>query len=121
MAAESLALVAHALRAARPGLCTVLGVAGGRDIDAYMTRTVDAAVDLCDAMYHAGVRSLLQGVAHPERGVAAQIVAVNYASREPAAAYQPWAEGVVRTLSGFSGAMASYGLAPNLQTKARPA
>lgn len=59
-AIASLALLAEALKAAKPGLLQLLQGAGlAKEVEAYFSRTVDAAADLKEAVYMGAARRLL--------------------------------------------------------------
>jgi hypothetical protein len=59
-AIDSLGLLADALKAAKPGLLQLLKGAGlSKEVDAYYSRTVDAAADLRDAIYLGAAKRLL--------------------------------------------------------------
>jgi hypothetical protein len=59
-AIASLALLADALKAAKPGLLQLLQGAGlAKEVEAYFSRTVDAAADLKEAVYMGAARRLL--------------------------------------------------------------
>lgn len=59
-AIDSLSLLADAMRAAKPGLLQLLKGAGlSKEVEAYYSRTVDAAADLRDAIYLGAAKQLL--------------------------------------------------------------
>lgn len=60
LAIESLTAIADSLKAAKPALLAQLGAAGmAKEVEGYFSRTVDAALDLRDAIYRGGARQLL--------------------------------------------------------------
>ncbi|KIY98822.1 hypothetical protein MNEG_9136 [Monoraphidium neglectum] len=120
VAIESLTAIADELKAARGALTSLLGGgaasasggglgsgsgggggAGGaalaREVELYYSRTVDA------------------GMFDSDRGTAAQIAAAGYASREPAANYQPWSEALLRHMRSFGQFVAAAGLPGDIQ------
>lgn len=59
-AIDSISLLADALKAAKPGLLQLLKGAGlSKEVEAYYSRTVDAAADLRDAIYLGAAKRLL--------------------------------------------------------------
>jgi hypothetical protein len=60
LAIESLTAIADSLKAAKPALLAQLGPAGmSKEVEGYFSRTVDAALDLRDAIDRGGARQLL--------------------------------------------------------------
>lgn len=63
---------------------------------------------------------LLQGIVHLDRGTAAQIASCNYNIREPATAYQPWVEALVKQYRAFNEFVKASGLPADVQQKVGP-
>jgi hypothetical protein len=60
LAIESLTAIADTLKAAKAALLAQLGSAGmSKEVEGYFSRTVDAALDLRDAIYRGGAKQLL--------------------------------------------------------------
>jgi hypothetical protein len=60
LAIESLTAIADTLKAAKAALLAQLGSAGiSKEVEGYFARTIDAALDLRDAIYRGGAKQLL--------------------------------------------------------------
>lgn len=60
---------------------------------------------------------LIQGVVDPERGTAVQITSCNYFVKEPATAYQPWVEALLKQYRAFNDFVKVSGLPADVQQK----
>ncbi|GFR44589.1 hypothetical protein Agub_g5867, partial [Astrephomene gubernaculifera] len=110
VAVESLLHLAGELKAAKQAIILALPGRCQREVEAYFSRTVEAAGDLRDHLFKAAARAMMQGVWDSDRGIPAAISVTDYNVRSPADKHSPWADFTVAALERFRARVAAAGL-----------